>query len=404
MTRGEVMGMEEKHGREKDPRRRHRIVWKLLRPLAKLVSWLRLGFRAVPARVKGPYLLVCNHVTDWDPVLVACSFPEQHYYVASEHLMRSGLGGKLVSWAQAPMPRQKGGNAAGTVLAMMRHLKKGDSVAFFPEGNRCWDGVTGSFLSSSGKLARSSGVKLVTYRLEGGYFVSPRWGGSSIRRGRMRGRVVNVYSPEKLKAMTPGEINAAIARDLAEDAYARARSDPARYRSRRSAEHMETLLFICPKCGMLHSLRSKNDTVRCWKCGFSFRYLPTGFLAGEGLPFDNLRDWNRWQEGEIARICRDVQPGKPIFTDSDVICDRVSFAEGTHAIGSGEMRLFSDRLELPGVTVALDALSGIALRGAQDLYISSGEETYLIRSSVVKCMVKYISACRILTGNGDLGV
>ena len=62
------MGMEEKHVREKDPRRRHRIVWKLLRPLAKVITWLRLGFRAVPARVKGPYLLVCNHVTDWDPV------------------------------------------------------------------------------------------------------------------------------------------------------------------------------------------------------------------------------------------------------------------------------------------------------------------------------------------------
>ena len=114
------MGMEEKHVREKDPRRRHRIVWKLLRPLAKVITWLRLGFRAAPARVKGPYLLVCNHVTDWDPVLVACSFPEQHYYVASEHLMRSGLGGRLVSWAQAPIPRQKGGNAAGTVLTMIR--------------------------------------------------------------------------------------------------------------------------------------------------------------------------------------------------------------------------------------------------------------------------------------------
>ena len=110
------MRMEEKHVREKDPRRRHRIVWKLLRPLAKVITWLRLGFRAAPARVKGPYLLVCNHVTDWDPVLVACSFPEQHYYVASEHLMRSGLGGRLVSWAQAPIPRLKGGNAAGTVL------------------------------------------------------------------------------------------------------------------------------------------------------------------------------------------------------------------------------------------------------------------------------------------------
>ncbi len=396
--------MEEKQNTEKDLRRRHRIIWKLARPLARLICWLRLGFRGRQERVKGPFLLVSNHVTDWDPVLVGCSFPQQFYFVASEHLFRSGLGGRFVAWAQAPIPRQKGGAAAGTVLAMMRHLKKGDSVAVFPEGNRCWDGVTAHFLPSLGKLARTGGVKLVTYRLEGGYFVSPRWAGGSLRRGPMRGHVVNVYSPEKLRAMTPGEITEHIAADLAEDAYARQRKDPRRYRGRRPAEHMETLLFICPKCGMLHSLQSKNDTVRCWKCGFSFRYLPTGFLAGDGLPYDNLRDWNRWQEGEIARMCAQATDGKPIFTDGDVTVDKVDFAKGVGSVGTGEMRLFADRLELPGVSVPLERLSGIAMRGAQDLYVSDGEETYLVRSRLVKCMAKYISACRCLTGKTDLGV
>jgi hypothetical protein len=68
------------------------------------------------------------------------------------------------------------------------------------------------------------------------------------------------------------------------------------------------------------------------------------------------------------------------------------------------MRLYADRLELPGITVPLDRLSGIALRGSQDLYVSDNENTYLIRSRVVKCMVKYISACRIFTGKKDLGL
>ena len=396
--------MEEKHAVQKDPHRRHQRLWTILRPLMRLVCRLLMGYRAVPSGVTGPYLLLCNHVTDWDPILAGCSFPTQMYYVASEHLLRKKVVGPLVRWAQDPIPRQKSGSAAGTVMAILRHLKKGECVAFFPEGNRTWDGVTGDMLPTVGKLARTAGVKLVTYRLEGGYFTSPRWAGAAIRRGRMRGHVVNVYSPEALRAMTPDEINRHIREDLHEDAYARQRSDPIRYRSRRGAEHMERLLFLCPRCGMLHSLRSKGDIVRCWKCGFEIRWLPTGFLAGEGLPFDNLRDWNRWQTEEIRRMCESAEPDKPIFTDADVYTQTVDFAKDQETLDSGEMRLYSDRLEIPGAEIPLGELSGIALVEGQDLYVSTAKVTCLVRSRTVKCMIKYLTACSILNPGANYGV
>ena len=396
--------LEEKHAVEKDPHGRHQRLWTVLRPLLRLICWIRLGFRAKQSGIKGPFLLLCNHVTDWDPVLAGCSFSQQMYFVASEHLLRQKVAGPLIRWAQDPIPRQKSGSAAGTVMSILRHLKKGHSVAFFPEGNRTWDGVTGDMLPTVGKLARTAGVKLVTYRLEGGYFTSPRWAGSSIRRGRMRGAVVRVYSPESLKAMTPDEINRHIREDLFEDAYARQRANPIRYRSRRGAEHMERLLFICPKCGMLHSLRSKNDTVRCWKCGFSFRWLPTGFLAGADLPFDNLRDWNRWQTEEIRRICAAAEPGKPIFTDTDVTTCRVEFARDQKSIAGGEMQLFSDRLEIPGAEIPLSGLTGMAIVQGQDLYVSTADATYLVRSQTVKCMTKYLTACSLLNPGANYGV
>ena len=42
--------------------------------------------------VEGPILLIPNHVTSWDPVLVAMSLRnKQVYYVASEHLFRKGF-------------------------------------------------------------------------------------------------------------------------------------------------------------------------------------------------------------------------------------------------------------------------------------------------------------------------
>ena len=279
-----------------EARKRHIIVWKVLRPVAAFLWRVLYNFHAEPADVKGPILFFANHVTDVDPVMAACSFKEQIYFVASEHLMR-GRFGPLVTWLQAPIPRQKGGSAADTVMATLRHIKKGYSVGIFPEGNRSWDGVTASFPAATAKMTRTaaaSGASLVTYRFEGGYFASPRWSGFSIRRGRMTGRVVGVYGPEELRAMKPAEIEAILKRDLYEDAYARQRENPIAFKGRKLAEGMETLFFLCPNCGKVHTLVSKGDRVSCTACDFSVRYLPTGFI--EGAQWDNLRDWNLWQQ------------------------------------------------------------------------------------------------------------
>ena len=390
---------------KKDRHGLHVFVWRLLQPIAAVLCWLKFRFTAARSSVKGPFLLVSNHNTDWDPILVALSFPRQQmYYVTSEHLLRSGLGGRIVSALQDPIPRQKGGHAADTVLTMMRRMKKGYNVAVFPEGNRSWDGVTRPFLPSIGKLARSSGASLVTYRMTGGYFANPRWAGSASRRGRMRGEVVRIYSPEELKAMKPAEIYEHIREDLKEDAYSRQRKNPILFRGRHLAEHMETLLFLCPKCGRMHTLQSRGDTVSCWKCGFSFRYLPTGFLAGDGIPFDNLRDWTAWQEGEIRRLCDEADDEHPIFTDADMRLDEVHFSEGLKLLGKGEMKLYKDRLELPGVTLPVGDITGISLRGPQDIYFGTETANYLVRSRFVRCTVKYLTACSYLNGGREYGV
>ena len=51
----------------------------------------------------------------------------------------------------------------------------------------------------SGKLAKSAGVRVVTYRIEGGYLTQPRWS-TGTRRGKLFGRLIHVYEPAELKA------------------------------------------------------------------------------------------------------------------------------------------------------------------------------------------------------------
>ena len=385
--------------------KRHRIVWKLIRPLAKILLKIKFNYSAPLYDPEGPFIVLCNHVTDWDPIFVGAAFKNQMYFVTSEHLLRLGFVSKLITWLQAPIARQKGGSAAGAVKAMLRTMKEGHNIGLFPEGNRTWDGVTRDFPASTGKLVRSCGGTLVTFRLSGGYFSSPRWAGVSTRKGRMRGRVIGTYFPGELKTMSAEEINAIIRRDLYEDAYEEQRKRPVPFRGKRLAEHLETLLFICPKCGVMHRLVSENDRFSCESCGMETRYSVSGFFSGGKLPFDNVRDWNRWQEERIRKLCQNAGC-EPIFSDSDFQLRRVDSARGSEYIGSGSMLLYKDHLELPtGISLPVEEITGMSLRGASDLYIGTANgSSFELHSDKVRCTAKYLSACTALGSPVGCGV
>ncbi len=387
-----------------DKRKRHLIVWRVINPIVRLFSRVAYNYHWRSTEVKGPFLLVCNHNIDLDPLFIASSFPRQQmYFIASEHLLRSGLGGRLVSWLQEPIARQKGGSASAPVMASLRHLKEGHNVAFFPEGNRSWDGVTGHFPDSTGKFARTAaaaGASLVTYRLDGAFFASPRWSGFSFRKGRIDGGVVGVYTPEQLKAMKPQEINELIRRDIFVDDYALQRERNIAFKGRKLAEHLERLIFLCPCCGASDRLVSKNDTLRCESCGASVRYLPTGFLSGDG-PFTTLHEVTAWQDEQLRLRCEGAGDG-PILSDSEMDCSLVETAAGLALLGQGEVHLYRDRICLPGITLPLSDIRGVSMRGSQNLYIGTDTHTYLVSSKKVRNTLRYLHAIMFLTGK-DFG-
>lgn len=385
---------------------RHQVIWKLVRPLVRLILWIRFNYHCAPSAPKGPYIVVSNHVTDWDPLLVGAAFRNQMYFLASEHIMRLGFVSRLLEWLMHPIIRQKGGSAAGAVKEMLRAVKEGFNVALFPEGNRCWDGVTRDFPPSTGKLVRTSGVSLVTFRLSGGYLSSPRWSGNTARRGYMRGEIVKIYTPEELKAMSALQINAAIARDIYVDAFDDQRRRTVLYRGKHLAENLETLLFICPKCFSRSTLVSEDDRFRCRSCGFETRYAPTGFFLGGDPPFPDVRGWNRWQTKQLEKLCREAKEGEPIFSDSGLELYSVQSGRSSELLGRGDITLYHDRLELPGeLSLPIGSITGMSLRGPTDLYIGTANgSSFLLKTHLSLCTHKYLSACSLLGSPIGVGV
>ncbi len=344
----------------------------------------------LPEGLQTPCLIVANHNTDLDPVLVAASCREHMYFVASEHVLRSGLGAWLLRRIFAPISRQKGTTDATAAMAILRKLRGGANVCLFAEGNRSFNGLTGSVFPATGKMVKAAGCALVTFRLEGGYFTTPRWG-CSLRRGLMKGYPVRIFTPDKLKEMTPDEINGVIAEDTFEDAYARQEKEHISFKGKRLAEKLETAFFICPKCGRIGRMKSKNDTVSC-ACGMSARYDEQGFLHGD-IPFTTLSDWDEWQQ---KRLPEHVTGLEKICGDMKAALYDIA-GKGEKPLYEGAISLYPHKISIAEIEIPVSEIPDMALVGRNRIIFTWNNGHYEINGDKDFCGRKYLLFYRLLS-------
>lgn len=339
-------------------------------PLVRVFLWLKFGYRCQrPKNLPQQYIVLANHNTDFDPLFVGSAFRRQMYFVASEHISRWKHAYKLIEHIFEPIMRYKGSVASSTVMDVLRKTRKGENVCIFAEGGRSWDGVTLPILPSTGKLVQKAGCALVTYKLVGGYFVSPNWSEKGTRRGYIRGELARVYSKEELAQMSAEEINRAICRDLYEDAYARQSQTPKKYRGKRLAYRMENLLYLCPQCGKVDSLRSEKDHVRCESCGLDFTYDQFGML--HGLPFATVKELAAWQREQTDRSAREG-----VCYEAAHACLYAVSRQQQELLAQGPVAMDKDALRCGEVTIELESITEMAMHGRHALVLSANKIYY----------------------------
>ena len=306
--------------------RRYRRAFAFFRFVLKPFLRRKFGYRCDDlSKIEGPYLLLANHNTEFDPMLVGLATKKQLFFVASEHIMRKGFGTWFLTRYFRPIIHRKGKDGAKSVFSILKTLRSGSSVALFAEGNRSFDGVTGPIAEATGKMAKAAGVPVVTFRLEGGFLTQPRFS-TNVRKGRMYGRLVHVYSREELAAMSEEDVNKAIAADLHEDAYEAQKRERIAYKGKKKkhAYGLESTLCRCIRCGEFGTLRSDRDTLRCDRCGMTAVYDVFGNLTvTDGLPEMNIQlkttdtDDSDSQNTEIPEIDSAGQTVRPPKADKE---------------------------------------------------------------------------------------
>lgn len=144
----------------------------LCRLLATLFFQIRVSGREhVPSA--GGVMVLSNHQSHFDPVLIGLACDRRLNYLARETLFAFAPFRWLIRSLDA-IPIDRDGLGLAGLKETLRRLRRGEMVLIFPEGTRTPDGELRPLKPGFSSLAKRAGVPLLPVAIEGAYDAWPR--------------------------------------------------------------------------------------------------------------------------------------------------------------------------------------------------------------------------------------
>ncbi len=121
----------------------------------------------------GGMILLCNHQSNLDPILIGTTCPRMVNYLGKKTLFKFPPMGWLIDKLDC-IPIDREGVGIAGMKETLRRLKKGESVCLFPEGQRTFDGEMVPFMTGFIALIRRVKLPIVPVGLDGAFQAWPR--------------------------------------------------------------------------------------------------------------------------------------------------------------------------------------------------------------------------------------
>lgn len=275
------------------------LIMFFLRPLVYL--WMRMDAKrkvflgeGVDFKTKTPYVMLANHTFVFDVIHVPMRFKNVPFIVANQTLFKKKATKFLVTQVAHVISKSKGQSDSSTVRDLISAVKRGYPILIFPEGDTTFYGETGYIEPSTMKLIKKLELDLITCNVRGGYHSKPRWALFKRKNRSIELHYERTLTKEQVKSMSVDEIEATVKRALYHNAYDFQREKMIKHPGKNLAAGLENVVYVCPHCEAIHSIKTEGDKIRCHMCekeGFMDEY---GFI--HGFVFDNLVDWNVYQK------------------------------------------------------------------------------------------------------------
>jgi 1-acyl-sn-glycerol-3-phosphate acyltransferase len=168
------------------------FMWKMAQLLVRVWTTVTFdlkvyGLNNVPRT--GGVLMVSNHQSLLDPLLLGARLRRPMSYMAKSELFKNPAFGRLIRSVGA-FPVRQGAGDVGAIKETVARLQEGRMLNIFPEGARTEDGQIGPMQPGVALVVRRAGVPIVPVAIDGSYQAWPK-GSRRFRRHPIR----LVYGP-----------------------------------------------------------------------------------------------------------------------------------------------------------------------------------------------------------------
>ena len=352
---------------------------------------VRFKYRAKIEKFKGDnkrnYLILFNHQTPFDQFFVLSAFKGVIRLVSSEDVSSNGFLSRILSYCYGIIPIKKQTSDTRAVMESIKIAKAGGSIAVAPEGNRTYSGETCYINPSIAAFIKALKLPVVFFKIRGGYGVEPRWSDVK-RKGKMLCGVTRVMEYDEYKDLSKDELYFLVKSEL----YQNESDDGEKFYSKKSAEKLERLLYVCPYCS-LTEFKSKGDTVTCKTCNRKAVYGADKRLTGD-FPFNTVLEWYRYQEKFIVEQDLNKFKEVPAFKDRAKVSRVIPYKKKIKLFKSAEILLFGDRIEVKSergdIVMSFNDVTALTVLGRNKFDVYIGENIYQIKGDKSFNAIKYM--------------
>lgn len=159
--------------------------WSIVNPMF-LTYWQGRIHGASNVPQKGPFLVVSNHASNYDPLLLSCAMGRPIAYMSKEELFRVPLFGQAIRLYGA-YPVKRGQTGSSSIKSALEYLANGWGTAVFLGGTR----------TSTGKVLNpKSGAALIAAKAQVPVLTMSLWGSEKIE---VSGRILPAQVPLTLR-------------------------------------------------------------------------------------------------------------------------------------------------------------------------------------------------------------
>lgn len=262
-----------------------------------------------PQEEKDSFVFIANHASRNDYLFTApvCYPKKLNFVVGYNEFFRFPLN-ILFKFMQV-IPKKNFTPDFYTMKQILSVIKQGGNICIMPEGMSSITGMGQPVIPGGAKMLKKLGKPVYYSKISGAYMTYTKHCLDE-RKGRVEVVVDRMFTAEDMKNLTIEQIADTMNRLLAHDDYIWNKEAQVEFGKKDNmAKNLETLLYLCPKCGEMHQMETEGNRMRCKACGNEIEIDRKYNLSavGDSVCPELVSDWTIMEREKAAEDVR--QPG-----------------------------------------------------------------------------------------------